>query len=138
MTFKYIHAFEETQQAFKGFGDDTVKGVAVEAGRSLVIVGPHELYAKTHSGYLPSKRLHIGVHYYPPGGSHTLHDHPTWEQVYYVISGRAKLVVGTEERIVEAGGCSYAPPGTPHDFVNVGDGELICMVIGSALDQDDL
>jgi mannose-6-phosphate isomerase-like protein (cupin superfamily) len=138
VTFKNIHTVEETQQTFKGFGDDTVKGVAVEAGRSLVIVGPHELYEKSHSGYLPSKRLHIGVHYYPPGVSHTLHAHPTWEQAYYVISGTAKLVVGSEERIVGAGGCSYAPPGTPHDLMNVGDGELICMVIGSALDAADL
>lgn len=138
MSFQYIHAFEETQKVFKGFGDDTVKGVSVEAGHSLVIVGPHELYEKSHSGYLPSKRLHIGVHYYQPGQSHSLHEHPSWEQAYYVISGTAKLVVGTEERIVGPGGCSYAPPGVPHDLVNVGETELICMVIGSALDKEDL
>jgi quercetin dioxygenase-like cupin family protein len=135
MAFRFIHDFAETDRAFAGFGDDTVRGVAVEAGRSLVLVGPDELYRKTHTGYFASERLTIGVHYYRPGQSHTLHDHPTWEQVYYVISGTAKLVVGTEERIVGPGGVSFAPPGTPHDLINVGDGELICMVIGAVLEE---
>jgi mannose-6-phosphate isomerase-like protein (cupin superfamily) len=133
--FKYIHVAEETDLPFGGFGDDTVPGVPVEAGHSLVLVGPDALYAASHAGYFASERLTIGVHYYPPGRSHTPHEHATWEQVYYVISGTAKLTVGTEQRIVGPGGCSFTPPGTPHDVENVGDGELVCMVIGAVLDE---
>ena len=137
LAFKFIHAYEETDQAFVGFGDDTVAGVPIEAGKSLVLVGPDALYAASHAGYFPSERLTIGVHYYPPGRSHTLHEHPTWEQVYYVISGTAKLTVGDEVRVLGPGGVSFTPPNTPHDVENVGDGELVCMVIGAVLEDAD-
>lgn len=133
MAYRFIHSAEETERPFEGFGDDTVKGVPVEQGHTLVLVGPDELYKAAHSGYFPSERLTIGVHYYRPGQSHTPHEHEDWEQVYYVISGTAKLVVGDEERIVGAGGVSFTPPHTPHDVINVGDDELVCMVIGAVL-----
>ena len=132
MTFQFIHDAADTDQPFGGFGD--VPPPKEEDGKTLVLVGTDEVYREVAAGYFPSQRLIIGVHYFPPGRSHSPHDHPTWEQAYYVISGTAKLIVGSEERVVGPGGCSYTPAGVTHDFINIGEDELVVMVISAVLE----
>ncbi len=38
------------------------------------------------------------------------------DELYYVISGRASLLVGLEDMLVEAGSMAYVPAGVTHHF----------------------
>ena len=62
----------------------------------------------------------VGDH--PPGGGPRLHRHP-YEEVFVVHEGRAAFTAGGET--LEAGvGQVVVPAGTPHKFVNAGEGRL--------------
>ena len=52
-----------------------------------------------------------------------LHKHP-YVEVAFVIEGSARIMVGDEEREVQAGGIAVIPANTPHRFVNSGEGTL--------------
>ena len=58
-----------------------------------------------------------------PGGGPRLHRHP-YAEVFVVQEGRAIFTVGDETHEVTGGHIVVAPPGTPHRFVNTGDGAL--------------
>ncbi len=58
-----------------------------------------------------------------PGQGPRLHKHP-YEEIIIVQDGQARCVIGDEEREVRAGDIAVIPAGTPHRFVNIGDGPL--------------
>jgi len=51
-----------------------------------------------------------------PGTEPPLHSHDHEDELFYVVEGRMKLVLGGEEQILEAGESAIAPRGTPHTF----------------------
>src|SRR5438552_17675202 len=55
-----------------------------------------------------------------PGQGPSLHKHP-YVEVAFVIEGLARIIVGDEQREVQAGGIAVIPANTPHRFVNSGD-----------------
>ncbi|MBO8173474.1 MAG: cupin domain-containing protein [Bacillaceae bacterium] len=64
-----------------------------------------------------------------PGGRTPLHDHP-WEHEVFILDGKCKLVLGDEEKILEAGYAIYVPPNLRHSFINVGERTLrfLCLI----------
>ncbi|HET9508488.1 MAG TPA: cupin domain-containing protein [Gaiellaceae bacterium] len=67
---------------------------------------------------------------YPPGHPGVHHYHDTQDELYFVHSGTAKVEVGGEERILGPGGLFHCESTTPRRIVNVGDGELVMLVVG--------
>ena len=59
----------------------------------------------------------------PPGGGPSLHRHD-YDELFITLEGQATVVAGDEERIVGPGDIAIVPAGTPHSFVNSGDGPL--------------
>lgn len=59
----------------------------------------------------------------PPGSSVRLHRHD-YDEIIIVQEGRARCVVGEEERDATGGDIVVIPAGTPHGFRNVGDTPL--------------
>lgn len=55
-----------------------------------------------------------------PGSRQRPHDHPS-EQVYLIIAGRGRMLVGEEEREVGSGELVYVPPGAVHGIENVSE-----------------
>src|SRR5262245_16988713 len=55
-----------------------------------------------------------------PGSQQGLHEHPGSTQVYLVIAGAGRMIVGDEEADVDAGTLVCIPPGTPHAIRNTG------------------
>ena len=55
-----------------------------------------------------------------PGSQQRLHAHAKSEQVYVIIRGRGLMLVGDEEREVEAGTAILIPAGAEHAIRNVG------------------
>jgi quercetin dioxygenase-like cupin family protein len=59
----------------------------------------------------------------PPGRGPSLHRH-RYEEVFVVRDGEVTFRLGDEERVARAGDIVVVPPGTPHAFVNTGEGPL--------------
>ena len=58
-----------------------------------------------------------------PGRGAPLHPHQ-YDEVLVMLEGSGRLVVGEETRVVGAGEIVVVKAGTPHGFVNIGDGLL--------------
>jgi len=71
----------------------------------------------------------IGINEFALGGVYESHKHET-AQMYIVLSGKAKLRVGNEERIAEKGTWVYTPPGIEHSVENIGDEPFAYIFIG--------
>jgi quercetin dioxygenase-like cupin family protein len=65
-----------------------------------------------------------------PGHTPNPHSHPH-EQIVYILSGRARFVVGDEEAIVGPGEMLVVPPGVHHWAETVGDEPVIDLSVFS-------
>ncbi len=75
------------------------------------LIDPHEC---------PSKNLKMGFTTVYANGKTTGHEHPNPEEVYYVLQGRGKMVVGEDEYDIKTGDALYVPFGEFHTTYNTG------------------
>ena len=68
----------------------------------------------------PSKNLKMGLTVVYANGKTTGHSHPDHEEVYYVIQGKGKMVVGDAEYEIKTGDALYVPFGLFHTTYNTG------------------
>jgi mannose-6-phosphate isomerase-like protein (cupin superfamily) len=68
----------------------------------------------------PSKNLKMGYTIVYPRGKTTGHSHPQNEEIYFVIQGRGKMVVGDSEFEIKTGDALYVPFGLFHTTYNIG------------------
>jgi mannose-6-phosphate isomerase-like protein (cupin superfamily) len=66
----------------------------------------------------------------PPGYDGFHHFHDTQDELYFVHSGRARVEVEGEQRVLEPGGLLHVESTTPRKVSNAGDDDLILLVIG--------
>ena len=59
-------------------------------------------------------RLFAGLDCLEPGQSRRVHVHAGGEKFYLVLSGKARIAVGGEAAVAEAGTLVWAPAGVPH------------------------
>ena len=59
-------------------------------------------------------RLLLGLNCFEPGQTQRVHAHGGADKFYLILSGRAKLVVGSEWRDCEAGDLVFAAAGVEH------------------------
>ncbi len=59
-------------------------------------------------------RLLLGLNCFEPAQAQKVHAHAGADKFYLVLSGRAKVVVGSEARDVAAGDLVFAPAGVVH------------------------
>jgi mannose-6-phosphate isomerase-like protein (cupin superfamily) len=92
----------------------------------------HELIAeaeKADKPYLEFLRvtdLSAGVYRLPAGGVDPQRPH-TEDEVYYVVSGRGRVRVGGEDRLVMGGSVLYVPRSVEHKFHSI-DEDLTLLV----------
>jgi mannose-6-phosphate isomerase-like protein (cupin superfamily) len=67
---------------------------------------------------------------YPPGMDGFLHYHDTQDELYIVHSGTARFEVDGEERVLGPGGLVHVESTTPRKVSNIGDDDLVLVVIG--------
>ena len=67
---------------------------------------------------------------YAPGFQGFLHYHDTQDELYFVHSGKALFEVDGESRELGPGGLCHVESTTPRRVSNVGDGDLVLLVIG--------
>jgi mannose-6-phosphate isomerase-like protein (cupin superfamily) len=67
---------------------------------------------------------------YPAGMEGFLHYHDTQDELYFVHSGTARFEVDGEGRDVGPGGLVHVESTTPRKVSNIGDDDLVLLVIG--------
>ena len=67
---------------------------------------------------------------YPPGMEGFLHYHDTQDELYFVHSGTARFEADGETRDVGPGGLMHVESTTPRRVSNIGDDDLVLIVVG--------
>jgi mannose-6-phosphate isomerase-like protein (cupin superfamily) len=62
-----------------------------------------------------------------PGAKTAGHRHPATEEIYHVLSGRGRMLLGGEEFGIEAGDTVRIDPGVRHGLVNDGGEDLVIL-----------
>ena len=72
----------------------------------------------------PSKNLTMGYTVIYPTGKTTGHAHDDMEEVYYILSGKGRMVIGDDEFPIQTGDAFYVPFGEFHVTYNTGNQPL--------------
>lgn len=72
-----------------------------------------------------------------PGRCHPFHNHPTREELIYIISGRAEQWVGKEHRILGPGEMAFIPMGEIHGTFNPFNERLVFLAILSPSNAEE-
>ena len=81
---------------------------------------------------LPRERsecVEILLERYPRGLAFPVHQHKECEQTYFVLEGEAEVTLKGELHRLRKGGVAYIPRLTDHAVKNVGDSELVYIVV---------
>ena len=117
---KYIFPSDEVEWKVKGY----VEAGVHHKGRWKDIIKEN----------VNAKKFVVQLFEFAPGGSTDPHYHNSeseQEQMYYVLSGKALVRVGDEERIVEKDWVVFVPPNTTHSYRVVGDEPFIFLNVSA-------
>jgi len=67
----------------------------------------------------------------PPAYESIHHYHDTQDELYFVHRGRARFEVGDDVHELGPGGLCHVESTTPRKFVNVGDDDLVVLIVGA-------
>jgi mannose-6-phosphate isomerase-like protein (cupin superfamily) len=87
----------------------------MEAFEIRQLIEQQEQAGKAYLEFLRRSSLSVGVYHLPAGGVDPQSPH-TEDEVYYVVSGRAQIRVGEEDRTVAAGSIVFVAAQVPHRF----------------------
>lgn len=83
----------------------------------------------------PSRNLKMGQTIIYPTGKTTGHAHEDMEEVYYILSGKGKMVVGEDEFTIQAGDAFYVPFGEYHVTYNTGNQPLAILWVTGRVEK---
>jgi mannose-6-phosphate isomerase-like protein (cupin superfamily) len=112
------------------------------AGRPATLIAMEQfeladLQARQQAGgrpyleFLSVPDLSIGLYVMPSGGVDRQQPH-TEDEVYYVVSGVARVTVGDEISDVRAGSIVFVPATVPHRFHDIAEELTLLVVFGPA------
>ena len=81
--------------------------------------------------FIRSHDLSVGLYVLPAGATDPQGPH-TEDEVYHVVSGKGRILVGDEDREVGAGSIVFVPADTAHRFHDIDDELVILVVFGPA------
>lgn len=58
-----------------------------------------------------------------------LHPHTADSEMYYIVSGRGRVLYDGEELPVQTGSCHYCPRGHEHSLINDGDEDMVILAV---------
>src|SRR5262245_52131324 len=90
------------------------------------LISQTESSNKLYLEFLKVPDLSMGLYVLPAGGTDPQSPH-TEDEVYYVVSGRAKILVADETRDVQAGSIVYVSKNVAHHFHSIEE-ELTILV----------
>jgi mannose-6-phosphate isomerase-like protein (cupin superfamily) len=90
------------------------------------LISQREKSKKLYLEFLKVPDLSMGIYVLPAGGTDPQSPH-TEDEVYYVVSGRAQILVANENRDVQAGSIVYVEKNVAHRFHSIEE-ELTILV----------
>jgi mannose-6-phosphate isomerase-like protein (cupin superfamily) len=82
------------------------------------LIQAHREAGKLYHEFLKVDALSVGLYMLPAGSLDPQQPH-TEDEVYYVVSGRAEVMIGEEVRSVEMGSIIYVPAKVEHRFQSI-------------------
>jgi mannose-6-phosphate isomerase-like protein (cupin superfamily) len=82
------------------------------------LISQHAASNKMYLEFLKVPDLSMGLYILPAGGTDPQSPH-TEDEVYYVVSGKAKIKVTDEDRDVQAGSVVYVAKNVEHKFHSI-------------------
>lgn len=82
------------------------------------LISQHAALNKMYLEFLKVPDLSMGLYILPAGGTDPQSPH-TEDEVYYVVSGKAKIKVTDEDRDVQAGSVVYIAKNVEHKFHSI-------------------
>jgi quercetin dioxygenase-like cupin family protein len=86
---------------------------------------------RAYHEFIRSHDLSVGLYVLPAGASDNQSPH-TEDEVYHVVAGRGRLLVGDEDRPVAAGSIAFVPADAVHRFHDVEEELVLLVVFGPA------
>lgn len=90
----------------------------MDAFELTALLDEHAQSSKLYLEFLRVPSLSLGVYRLPAGGVDPQSPH-TEDEVYYVVSGKAQIRVGDEDRSVGAGSIVLVAAHVPHRFYSI-------------------
>jgi quercetin dioxygenase-like cupin family protein len=79
--------------------------------------------------------LFAGLNCFEPGQSQRVHVHAGADKFYLIVSGKARMLVGSETREVAQGTVVWAPADVPHGVVEVVERTIMLVAIAPPPDR---
>lgn len=79
--------------------------------------------------------FHINV-IEPNSGLGPYHYHSNSENIYFILEGRARLLIEGKEVEAGPGECVWIPPGEKHDVANIGESRLRLIEVKTPAESD--
>jgi mannose-6-phosphate isomerase-like protein (cupin superfamily) len=95
-----------------------VRRFSLQAFELTQLISQREATNKLYFEFLKVPDLSMGLYVLPTGGTDPQSPH-TQDEVYYVVSGRAKIEVADEDRDVQAGSIVYVAKNVEHRFHSI-------------------
>jgi mannose-6-phosphate isomerase-like protein (cupin superfamily) len=95
------------------------------------IISQRETSNKLYLEFLKVPDLSMGLYVLPAGGTDPQSPH-TEDEVYYVVSGRAKILVAEENHEVQAGSIIYVAKNIAHRFHSIEEGLTVLVFFAPA------
>jgi len=89
---------------------------------------------KLYQEFIRVPMLSVGVYGLPGGGTDPQKPHRE-DEVYYVVRGRARMRVGSEEQVVKAGSVIFVEAKAEHRFFDISE-ELEVLVFFAPAESD--
>ena len=75
-----------------------------------------------------SERFFCDVYCLEPGQTQKVHAHEGSDKIYYLLEGKGRITIGSEEKEMTAGEITMAPSGEVHGVVNQSQEPLVILV----------
>jgi mannose-6-phosphate isomerase-like protein (cupin superfamily) len=95
-----------------------IRELLMQAFELTHLISEQKSSGKPYLEFLRVPDLSMGLYVLPAGGTDPQSPH-TEDEVYYVVSGKAKIRVGEEDRDVEAGSIVYVTKDMEHRFHSI-------------------
>lgn len=79
-----------------------------------------------------SDRLFVGLNCLEPGQAQRAHVHADADKFYFVVSGKARMIVGDRVLDAGAGDLVWAPAGTPHGIERAIERSVVLVTMAPA------
>lgn len=80
-------------------------------------------------GLVDSKHLFCDLYCFEPGQAQKPHTHEGSDKVYFVLEGKGRFRIGSEEKDLGPYSVTLAPAGVEHGVSNHGSGRLVLLVL---------